>query len=233
MRQAEQHGKSGYWRASPEQVACRRQEAVRLRGEGYTTNQIARALSVPQATVSADLAAMGVPRKRVLARRPDPPPVDWMTPPVPEPVASSDRLALAMLRFLGEMEAERYETAHAHDVLDARRRGDQAWLDGWAALLTRLRTVADTLAAQHRGEGAARPALPVAVPSANGTRRTLREEVERRLAAGLPVSRDGLAREYGVASSVVQSEADRARVVRELLEQGWQPPGSGAPHAAP
>lgn len=208
---------------------------VRLRGEGHTTAQIARALNILLSTVSADLTAMSVPHKRVFTRLPDPPPVDWMNPPAaPEPPAATpDRLALTVRRFLSEMDAERYGTAHAHDLLDARRRSDQAWLDGWTGLLTRLRTVADTLAAQHEDGPAIRPPGLAAVPPANGTRRTLREEVERRLAAGLPISRRGLAREYGVSEDVVHRERDRAATIRELLEQGWQPPGSGARHAAP
>jgi hypothetical protein len=200
-----------------------------LRGEGYTTTQIAGALDILRTTVSADLTAMGIPRKRVFKRLPDPAPVDWMTPPAAEladPVGSPDRLALAARRFLTEMDAERYKTAHAHDLLDARRRGDQAWLDGWAALTARLRAVADTLAAQHQDGAAIRPPALAAVPSANGTRRTLRQEVERRLAAGLPTSRGSLAREYGVSEDVVQRERDRAITIRALLAAGWSPPAN-------
>jgi len=215
------HGR--LWRPGDAPIAFRRQEVLRLWNDGCSTAQIAAALSISQDTANSDLREMapGHP-KRYRGTAQDPPPVDWLNPPA---VLSgpADRPALAVRHFLAEMEAARWQPAHAHDVIDARRRGDTGWLAAWEGLTAQLRHVATTLEDIHESPGAALAAVP-----APGPPRSLREAVERRIAAGLPQDRAGMAREYGTTEQEIRNQWNqalgRAEERQRLLDAGWSPP---------
>jgi hypothetical protein len=143
------------FKPKPEQTAFRRKEAIRLLAEGCTPPQIAAAMRprVYEGTIRKDACDAGVRWVRRIKRIvPDPPPVDWMHPPVvqEDPI---DRPAAALRHFLGEMEAARGVRAHAHDLLEARLDGDQGWETWWREHIRDLRQIADDLEQLHTDSG--------------------------------------------------------------------------------
>jgi hypothetical protein len=143
------------WKPSPHQHAYRIQEEIRLWQDGCTVNQIAVAVGCNDGTVRKDLrnngVRMGARGKRVKVTRPDPPRVDWLHPPqlLQGP---SDRPALAVRHFTGEMAAARYAAAHAADLLEARLNGDEGWEESWLQDIGRLRQITGTLERLHSDE---------------------------------------------------------------------------------
>jgi hypothetical protein len=143
------------FKPTPEQTAYRVREAIRLLKDGCTPAQIAAAMTprVHEGTIRRDAHLNGVRWVRRISRlAPDPAPIDWLHPPV-EREGPSDRPALAVGRFLAEMEAARWEPAHAHDLLDARLHGDHDWEKGWLDLVRQLRQMADGLGRLHTDSG--------------------------------------------------------------------------------
>jgi hypothetical protein len=140
------------FRCEPEQASFRKSEVVRLLTEEHCTPpQIAAAMRpvVNESTVRKDAHEAGIRWARhTKPVAPDPPPVDWLHPPVAQAVPA-DRAAAALRRFLDEMKAARGVQAHAHDLLEARLDGDQKWEAWWAERIRRLRQIADDLGRLH------------------------------------------------------------------------------------
>jgi hypothetical protein len=153
------------WKPSREQHDYRVSEEVRLWNDGCTVMQIAAAMRpvVHDGTVRNDFIFAGLRRvKRVKPLCPDPPPVDWLHPPA-RFAGSPDRPAIAVRHFLAEMDpagtGARGLSAHAHDLADARLRGDKAFEDEWDDYITRLREVVSALERQHCDASALRAAV--------------------------------------------------------------------------
>jgi hypothetical protein len=143
------------FRPSLEQAAWRRKAVLRLLKDGCTPPQIAAAMRpvVNEGTIRRDLHELGVRWVRRINRiAADPPPVDWLHPPVVQD-DPADRAAAALRHFLAEMEAARGVPAHAHDLLEARLDGDQGWETWWREHIRELRQIADDLERLHADSG--------------------------------------------------------------------------------
>jgi len=138
-------------RPTREQTAYRELESLRLWNAGCTTDQIATAEGVSDATVRKDLLTLGLTdrTKRMKVTRPDPPPVDWLHPPREPDRRPADRPALAFRQLLEEWETGRFESAHAHDVIEARLHGKRGWEKQWLDLIGQLERIVLILKRQH------------------------------------------------------------------------------------
>jgi hypothetical protein len=160
------------FRPTPQQAAFRKKEVARLLEERCTPPQIAAAMvpRVNEGCVRRDAHEMGIRWvRRINHVVPDPPPVDWLNPPVVQDTPG-DRPAAAVQRFLLEMKAARAMPAHAHDLLEARLNGDQGFEDWWLEHIPRLRDLADDLERLHRDNGYLRATALGRVPGGQSER---------------------------------------------------------------
>jgi len=176
------------WKPPARQTAYRVSESARLWRDGCTTMQIALAMRpvVCDSTVRLDLDRAGLRNRvrRVKPVRPDPPPVDWMHP-LARLTAPQDRPAIAVRQFLAEMSPDgtgRGITAHAHDLLEARRLGDQAWEQAWLGYISQVQEAVSALGRLHADDAFLRAAALGRSPEITGGSPVLQGGEEARAA---------------------------------------------------
>jgi len=146
-------------RATPEQIARRRDAALKLYKNGYSVMQIVRALDTDNGTVSKDLDVVFPNRpKRVVGKlslKPEPEPIDWRTDPVLENLGET--VTRSIKSFLAEMKGVNYRNAFAHAVDEARNTNARAWITEARSLAGQLIAVGEQLRMilendQHRAQ---------------------------------------------------------------------------------
>jgi hypothetical protein len=152
-------------KASPAELARRRDHVLRFWRDGYMRSDIAAALDVSPSAVHEDLAKMGVRGERRMHALVEgkPPRTFWMDEdvnPAPDPGAHYlNSLALEMLdNSVDYITRQGIVNLFSHDVHDALRAGDDAWISKARSklaranlLLMRLHGVLDSPAIRERG----------------------------------------------------------------------------------
>jgi hypothetical protein len=131
-------------KTTPAEIERRRDEAYRLYREGYKRTDIAEALDISESVLHGDLAARAVAKnKRYKALvEGKPPRAYWRDEDVlvPEDTTAHylNSLALMMIENSTDyMTRERIVNLFAHDVNDAVKAGDEAWISQARAKITR------------------------------------------------------------------------------------------------
>ena len=165
-RKLDRRGRPQYTRkATVTEVARRRDHALRLWRDGYMRRDIAEALDVNVTTVDADLIAMGIRGERRMKALCEGKPTRtlWLDEDVGTPVDPSahylNSLALTMIdNSTDYLRRQGVVNLLAHNVHDALRNGDQAWISQARAklsraslLFTQLHAVLDSPAAREQG----------------------------------------------------------------------------------
>jgi hypothetical protein len=210
--------------------------------EGWHAKQIAEACDVVESVIYYDLRKMSVKRdKRYRWHEGALPPLDWRNPPAfgadPDP---ADRLFLVGSQLIRAWREIRGESAHASQLSDARRTGNQSWITKWDRVVADLAHIVGVLAAQHDGAVDLRSSLATwvdasvlssfdeAAAGATGDRipAGLADEMWQLVDAGLEPGRRRLVAKYGVNELTVRIAYARALERKRLLEAGWRPPPS-------